>query len=255
MQYASERGNNEDGPKEFITLFKTCTRPKDGYKIEGICTRVIRIKEADYSKPRRLAGDDPTRKIVFLSNSAASMNLLGTSGFECLVQIGYPEEWIRQLLLPGPNQRSFEMIAFPERSCNPATWKGLLEVVTIAYPDVKEDCEKHLDRLVVLGAESRDRGWGYCNRLLGFDIGKQERGMQGFMSVENYMRTSREVAYFRAFLAHTCYANKLYSGDGFTYNDAGEKQSEEFVMFDAAIDDIEGASFCEMNVAVPPSVN
>ena len=125
MQYASERGNsNEDGPKEFITLFKTCTRPKDGYKIEGICTRVIRIKEADCYKPRRLSGDDPTWKIIFVSNSAASMNLLGTSGFECLVQIGYPEEWIRQLLLPGS------------------------KVVTIAYPGVKEDCKKHLDQFV-----------------------------------------------------------------------------------------------------------
>lgn len=69
------------------------------------------------------------------------------------------------------------------------------------------------------------------------------------------MESPRSIAYFRAFLAHTCYANKLFSGDGFTHTDAGEKQSEEFVMTDAAIDDIKGVAFCVMDVVAPPAEN
>ena len=239
-------------PEEYIRLFKTRTK---AVGVEGICTRIIRVADVDYNRPRRLSGDDSNRKIVFVSNAAASAKLLGKSSFECLLQIGYPEDWIRNdLLPPGPDHRNFEMIAFPATSCKPAKWKEFLEVVAAAYTEVEGDCKQYLNQLVTL-AQSKDRGWEYFNKLLGFDIAAQKKGIKTYMSLQNYVESPRSIAYFRAFLAHTCYANKLFSGDGFTHTDAGEKQSEEFVMTDAAIDDIKGVAFCVMDVVAPPAEN
>lgn len=238
-------------PEEYIRLFETRTKAP---AVEGICTRIIRVADADHrTSPRRLSGDDSNRKIVFVSNAAASAKLLGKSGFECLLQIGYPEDWIRHdLLPPGPRHRNFEMTAFPAASCKPARWKEFLELVAAAYPEVQGDCEQYVDQLAAL-ARSGDRGWAHFNSTLGFDMAAQENGGAAYMSVRNYLESPRSLAHFRAFLAHTCYANRLFSGDGYTYNDAGERQAEEFVMADAAVGDIKGAAFCAMDVVAPPA--
>lgn len=142
------------------------------------------------------------------------------------------------------------MVAFPEKSCKSARWKDFLGVVAATYPDIEEDCKQHIHELQTL-SQSRDRGWGYLNKKIGFDIGAQKKGTKTYMTLDTYMKSSRDIAHFRAFLAHSCYANKLFSGDGFTYNDNGDKQAEEFVMADAAIDEIEGVSCCDMEVVAP----
>jgi hypothetical protein len=188
---------------------------------------------------------------VFVSNAAASAELLGKNGWDCLMQIGYPDDWVRNdLLPPGPDHRDFEMIAFPETSCHPATWEEFLGVVATAYPEVADDCCKHLATLKSLGA-FKDRGWSYYCSQLGYDIGAQKKGTDTYMNLANYLKSPRDVAHFRAFLAHACYANKLFAGDGYTYNDEGVKQAEEFVMADMEIAQIKGVARCDMDVQAP----
>ena len=98
----------------------------------------------------------------------------------------------------------------------------------------------------------KDKGWSNYNNTLGYDIREQKKGSNKHMDLNNYLVSPRDVAHFRAFLAHSCYANLNFSGDGWTHNDKGERQSEEFVMADAIIDDIDRVARCEMTV-VPPS--
>lgn len=239
-------------PQEYINLIKT-QQKVPSYKVQGICTRIIRI--GHFSHRLKLSGDDPNRKIVFVSNAKASYSFIGKSGYECLIQIGYPKEWIcDELLPPGPNHRDFELIVFPETSCVSATWDNFLNVIANVYPQVKRDCKKHAKKLISLGRQSRDKGWSYYNKMLGYDIDMQKKGMKTYMTLENYLTSPRDIAHFRAFLAHTCYANKYYSGDGWTHDENGERQSEEFVMADALIDDIDGVARYVMEVEAPMQV-
>jgi hypothetical protein len=239
-------------PKDYIDLFKKqqeATTP-----VTGICTRIIRIGNASHRL--KLSGDDPNRKIVFVSNASSSAKLLGKDGYECLIQIGYPKDWIlNDLLPPGPNQRTFEMIVFPETSCVSAKWDNFLDVVSKAYPDVSDDCSRYLEVLKENSIQMQDKGWSTYNETLGYDIGQQKKGSDTYMTLDHYLSSLRDVAHFRAFLAHSCYANKNFSGDGWTHDDNGDRQAEEFVMADAVIDDIDGVARCDMEVVAPNSTS
>lgn len=116
-------------PKDFVEMFKdgrTASAP-----VSGICSRIIRIKEPAHRE--RLSGDDPSRRIVFVTNAAGSTDLLGKNGWDCLMHIGYPDDWVRNDLLPSGTQ--FELIVFPETEAKQATWENFLSVVATAYPE------------------------------------------------------------------------------------------------------------------------
>ena len=231
-------------PKDFVEMFK------DGRKasapLTGICSRIIRIKEPAHRE--RLSGDDPSRRIVFVTNAAGSTDLLGKNGWECLMHIGYPDDWVRNDLLPSGTQ--FELIVFPETEAKQATWENFLSVVATAYPEFAQDCQTHLQDL-------KNWKWPWYAMKLLWPIEAQKKKTdwgavnEKYMTPEAYAKSPRDTAHFRAFLAHSCYANKLFSGDGYTYNDAGERGLAEFVMPDMVINDIHGVARIDLDVVAP----
>jgi len=229
-------------PEQFVDLFKQGQKAP----VDGICSRIIRIKEPSHRE--RLSGDDPSRRIVFVTDAAGSADLLGKNGWECLMHIGYPDDWVRNDLLPSGTE--FELIVFPETSASQATWDNFLKVVATAYPDVAEDCRKHVQDL-------KDWKWPWYAMKLLWPIEAQKKTTpwntpnEKFMSLENYLKSPRDTAHFRAFLAHSCYANKLFHGDGYTYDDKGNRGLAEFVMPDMKIADIAGVARVDLTVVAP----
>jgi hypothetical protein len=231
-------------PQDFVDAFKAGRKPAT--PVTGICSRIIRIKEPAHRK--RLSGDDPSRRIVFVTDAAGSADLLGKNGWECLMHIGYPADWVKNDLLPNGVQ--FELIVFPETAASQATWENFLKVVATAYPEFAADCTTHL-------ADLKSWKWPWYAMKLLWAIEAQKKQTpwktpnEKFMSPDNYAKSPRDAAHFRAFLAHSCYANKLFHGDGFTYNDKGERGLAEYVMPDMEIDPIPGVARVDLTVVAP----
>jgi hypothetical protein len=169
------------------------TGRKEG-SFTGISGRIVRGIVPEHFETLT---DNPARKIVFMLDNQGMNNLIGLSGRESLVNIGYPEKDIDGYLSKG---YKFKVLVMPETSVHLATWNNLLGLTAEAYPEYRKKIIEAYNHLVMLGYDE-------------------------IMSVGGAAKEVRE------FLHKSLNVNELFIGNGTTPN--GQK---EYVTLNKRID-------------------
>ena len=221
--------------------------------IENLNGRIIRgQKESHFFT---LGGDDPSREIVFLTNSDglsgiaekfAAAESPGRATYDALLQIGYDKDYIETLAAKtgnwqdGYNGSRYMMIAFPADSAFPATWDGTLACCKKVWPETARFCDTYASVL------KSNKPIGYYEKYAGYKFLLTEKKAEDGgrpdlkMTVEKFL-AAPTFYNFRLFLYTKMHCRETYSGDGFSYDNDGNKLGEEFLMPNMNISDIQGA--------------
>ena len=89
-----------------------------GQKVSGLCGRIIRGKAP---KDFETLTDDPERKIVMLVDPDGLQGLLGKTGYDMLITVGYEPSYLKHKVQEG---NRFKLVVFPEGgAAQLATWE------------------------------------------------------------------------------------------------------------------------------------
>lgn len=188
--------------------------------VSGLVGRVLRGRcEADFER----LSLDPLRRLVFLLGPDGLARLLACRGRDRLRALGYPDDWIDELVAGGTR---FRLVVFPrEGRAVAATWEGLLEEAAGAYPEVAaklKGAQESLARTaypVLEQAAGRDLAAVYS----------RGRGSPGYFDLAALEEAPGEPWQVRAFLFHELHVNELFAGDGYTRDPGGGPRLREYL--------------------------
>jgi hypothetical protein len=115
--------------------FTTGTKPGT---LAGLQGRFIRMAKG---VPDSLT-DDPDRRIVFLVDSQTLGNLVGLSGYQVCMAVGWDPDYTRGKVNAGYR---FALAVFPETGCKLGTWDHMLDAVVSMYPEIGQKLGAHRD--------------------------------------------------------------------------------------------------------------
>ncbi len=218
-------------------------------KVQGVHGRILRGETA---KDFETLTDDPeNRRVVFPTDESGLEGLLGKTGYEMLIAIGYPADYIESLVKAG---KKFKLVVFPEgQDSVPATWMNVFKVVCEAYPLTRRSLFAHgsviqtynnknfaaLEKKIGKTAE-------YLNEV-------KSRGSKDpeFMSAYRYMCSPDTAENARLFLYFTVGLNNLFAGDGWTRDKDDKKGMKEYLLANKKIADMEGAILVDIDAKLP----
>lgn len=189
------KGSSQIHLDAYASLFvqNFATGRKEG-NFTGISGRIVRGAIPEHFETLT---DNPSRKIVFMLDNGGMNNLIGLTGREALVNIGYPAKDIDGYLSKG---YKFKVLVMPETSVHLATWNNLLALTAEAYPEFRKKIIKAYNHLTMLSYDEIMTGEGVAKEV-------------------------------REFLHKTLNVNELFIGNGTTPN--GQK---EYVTINKRID-------------------
>ena len=128
---------NLDEYKDFFVKGETTSLPAI-----GLCGRILRGKSpVDFET----LTDDPQRKIIMLMGGDGLEKLLGKSGYEVLITIGYMLDYIKYKVNSG---FQFKLVIFNEGEITKlATWDNVAHMVSEIYPKAKIKINNQLEEL------------------------------------------------------------------------------------------------------------
>lgn len=223
-------------PIEYLSYYRSGKLPDT---VTGLCGRILRGKTPqDFEK----LSDDPNRQIVYLTDSDGLKSLIGKSGYDQLVAIGHHPDYIAKCVGEG---KTYKLTVFPESAAICADWDGMFELVRQIYPTVYPYCKKYRHEL---------KTWPFAKieRLAGYKFKEHDDPSDPkFMSLENFEKSSKGLVHVRSFFYCAIHVRELYSGDGYTYDENGNRGVKEYLLPNVKITDIPGALLEDMIVEIP----
>ena len=210
--------------------------------VSGLCGRIIRGKKpADFTT----LTDDPNRELVMLMGPDGLTKIMGKSGYEMLVAIGYEPEYLEHKVQEG-NQ--FKLVVFPEGgAAKLATWDNVVEVVSSVYPDVASKLRRFLPSFKSQSFSQIEQNAGF--RFL--DVEKAGKNDYRFMTYDRFRLSQGNLWEARAFLYFTIHLRELFSGDGYTYDSQGNKGMMEYIVPNKPITELGDHRIVDIAVAIP----
>ena len=180
---------------------------------------------------------DPNRKLIMFTASEGLQELLGKSFQDILITIGYPLEYIRDLVR---NNTKFKLLVASEQDeILPATWDNLLTLITIQYvnTNIPKFLQQNLDEL-------KDNSFktGFTNIMK-----SRDPSFTGKMTVERLNNSDGSLWEVRQFLNDVLNLNELYMGDGYTYTKDGERGVAEFFSLNQPVNNLRDAVMIPLN--------
>lgn len=218
-------------------------------KVQGVHGRILR---GDTDKDFETLTDDPeNRRVVFPTDESGLESLLGKSGYEMLIAIGYPADYIEQLVGKG---KKFKLVVFPEgKDSVPATWMNVFRVVSEAYPLCKRSMYAHgavIQTYNNVNFSALEKKIGKTAEYLN-EIKSRGSSDPEFMSAYRYMCSPDTAENARLFLYFTVGLNNLFAGDGFTRDKDNKKGLKEYLLANKKISDMDGAVLIDIDVKLP----
>jgi nicotinamidase-related amidase len=225
------RTHNNTAINNYKKLFDA-GRPVNRGAVQGVVGRIIRGRQpSDFET----LTDDPKRGLVMLVDSEGLEGLIGCAGntYAMLKAVGYTDHHIADLEAKGTQ---FKLVVFPDSPASAAklaTWDNLLDLVQMAYPDAAPKLGQQLQALEAVSRifEPNLGFIGNIQRRAGYKFADvKDPGDPRFMDYVTYAKSRHtdELVAARAFLYHTLHLRELYSGDGYTYNDSGQRGVPEY---------------------------
>jgi hypothetical protein len=215
--------------------------------VQGVCGRIIR---GETDKDFETLTDDPlNRRVVFPTDESGLETLLGKTGREMLISIGYPPDYIEQLVSKG---KKFKLVVFPAGTdAVTATWMNVIKVVEKAYPDIGGRMWRHGNVMMTYGIEN----FAAFEKIIGKtstqlnEIKSRGSSDPEFMTYEKYRDSDNTAENARLFLYYTIGLNNLFAGDGWTRDEKGAKGIKEYLMANKKISEIAGVEVVDLVVA------
>jgi hypothetical protein len=200
--------------------YKDCFENGTVKDVSGICGRIIRgIKPEDFET----LTDDPDRKLVMLLGPDGLQSLLGKTGEEMLIEIGYEKDYIKRKVDEG---NSFKLVIFPEGDeAGKAYWFEVLRFVSKAYPAIRKRIQKYLVQLRLSSFEKFEKEAGFIFSEVD-KIGKED---DRFMTYDRYINSEDTLLNLRSFLYFTVHLRELFTGNGYTKTYDGKKGLSEYI--------------------------
>uniref|UniRef100_A0A6C0KPT3 HD/PDEase domain-containing protein n=1 Tax=viral metagenome TaxID=1070528 RepID=A0A6C0KPT3_9ZZZZ len=190
--------------------------------VKNLVGRVLRGQtDADFLN----LSPDPNRKLIMFMASDGLQELINKSLTDILITIGYPVDYIKELL--RSNTKFKLLVASEQDEILPATWDNLLTLITIQYvnTNIPRYLEQNLDEL-----KSNSFNTGFSNIMKARDP-----SFSGKMTAERLNYSKGSLWEMRQFLNDVLNLNELYMGDGYTYTKDGEKGVAEYFSLNAPI--------------------
>ena len=202
--------------------FTTGTKPGT---LAGLQGRFIRMAKG---VPDSLT-DDPDRRIVFLVDSQTLGNLVGLSGYQVCMAVGWDPDYTRGKVNAGYR---FALAVFPETGCKLGTWDHMLDAVVSMYPEIGQKLGAHrpaLRGMTPASLRQMEQRLGYT--LLSVDQAPGAKKTDPrYMTIDRYRAAADTAENARAFLYFTVHLKEQYQGDGFTRTAQGQRGVEEYIM-------------------------
>ena len=212
-------GNVITTPDEYIKNFNNT----DVSISDNLVGRVLRgSNDIDFLK----LSPDENRKLIMFMDSTGLQQLLGKDTRTILQIIGYPEDYMEQLFT---NKTQFKLVvATKGDNIVSGTWDNLLKLVKDAYGEtskVSKALEKNLESLKTIKFDDimKQKDSVFSGKMT-----QQELEKRVEKRVEKRDGNLCNLWEIRMFLNDVLNLNKLYSGDGYTYNDKGERGVPEY---------------------------
>ncbi|MDB5036989.1 MAG: hypothetical protein JWQ35_517 [Bacteriovoracaceae bacterium] len=210
-------------PSEFASAWKE-RKSESLIEVKDLFGRVLHGREPkDFLKMT----DNADRKIIFYMGSAALQNLMGRSGYQSVIHLGYTPEYIALL----KNQKKyFQLLIFKTNEhLIPATWDNVIHEVAKQYPKVASKILAQLPLLKTIpfvqihkiAVTEGSPPFSVINKT-----GKMHPNYFSEQALEQSLGKLWEV---RAFLYFEARLTELFAGDGHTFSHHGERGVPEFV--------------------------
>ncbi|MBD3351195.1 MAG: hypothetical protein GF364_06890 [Candidatus Lokiarchaeota archaeon] len=209
-------------------LFEKTQKPEG--EITGLCGRILRGRKPEDFKT--LTDEPERRKIIMLMAGDGLIKMLGTTGFQALKTIGYEREYIEYKL---KDNYKFKLVVFAQSDLiKPATWNNVAEIVTLVYPDVKSKIYDQLDNL---------KSKTFKEIQDDVDISMKQTYRNGpndplFMTYDRFKSAEATLYNVRVFLYHTVELRDLFAGDGYTYDEEGNRGLMEYIAPNKPLDEL-----------------
>lgn len=214
---------------------------ENGMSVDGLVGRIIRGRNPEDFETLT---DDPNRVIIMLIGSDGLQDLLGKSGYESLIHIGYTKDYIQYKMDQG---NEFKLVVFNENDAILlGTWDNVPKLCAEIYPDVVDKIYAVLDDLKTVP-------FRMIQMLADFDFEETEHdGMNNpnYMSYERFRECDGTLVDVRAFLYHTLHFRVLFSGDGYTYDEEGNRGLMEYIAPNKRLEELGEYRLIDMEINI-----
>lgn len=208
------------------------------HKFDGMCGRIVKSK--DFQSLENMSSE-VDRKLIFLIGDDGLGQLSGKNGYEMLILIGYPTKIIEYLT----NQNyTFKLLVFPQNDAKVATWENVLGLTAEVYPKIAEDLFRHQEAMKTLAFEEFELAAGYKF----VDVQKIGQQDPRYMTYERYVNSSRNFFETRAFLYFTVQLNALFAGDGYTYDEEGNRGIKEYISINRKLTELKSYKLLDIHL-------
>jgi len=173
------------------------------------------------------------RELAMVMGDDGLQKIAGLEGRDLLRAIGYTDEYIDHLIAAG---NSFKLVTFEAggKIIKPANWAGVAAAVSEIYPGTINAWLRYLKVL-------RQRPFAEWQRTAGYSfatVDKNGRSDLHFVTYERFLASHQTALDLRAFLYFTVRLTDLFTGNGFTANEQGERQVAEYIMPNLPLDQL-----------------
>lgn len=214
--------------------------------ISGLQGRFIRMPPG---QPYSLT-DDPDRRIVFLVDSNTLNDLVGLSGYQVCMAVGWDPNYTRGKVNAG---YTFALAVFPEINCKLGTWANILDAVELMYPEVARKIARHrsaLSQMTPATLRQIEQAQGYT--FLSVEQGKDAKKTDPrYMTIDRYKNAPDTAENARAFLYFTVHLKEQFQGDGYTRSAQGQRGVPEYIMPARPMSDLGDHLVLDIQVQIP----
>ena len=209
---------------------------------QGIFGRVIKGTSLEDFK---ILSPDTQRRIVLALDAEGLHGLLGLSGWEILMRIGHGPDRVRERLAA---EHVFKLAVFPSHVVTLGTWDNMLDMVMVEYPRIAELVDAQREALKATPYAQIERMAVepfYVSNRVG-------EASPLYMTEKRLLQTDGSLTAVRAFLYHIVHLYELYSGDGWTYDEEGNRGTKEFMVPNLQLSELGQYRLLDLKV-VPPA--
>lgn len=209
---------------------------------QGLLGRVIRGKTP---KDFETLSDDPDRRLILLTDPQGLSSIVGKSAFSILIAIGWEPGYAIQKVTDG---FKVKLVVCKEGGlAQLATWDGVMTVLERAYPEISDRIRRWLPQLKRTKFDDIETRYG-CDMSAVDHDGKTH---PKFMTLERYLKADDNLENARAFLYFTVHLREQYAGDGYTYDDKGNRGMPEYMAPNCKISELLDGQVVDLEVQLP----
>ncbi|MFA5124619.1 MAG: hypothetical protein WC473_02210 [Patescibacteria group bacterium] len=213
----------------------------------GVLGRIIRGKSP---KDFETLTDDPTRKLILLTDPLALKAMVGVPAFDLLLRVGWDFPYAVGKIKDGFHVK---LVVFHEGgNALLCTWDNMITLVGKAYPEIAQKIRRWLPELKKLDF----RKFNEIEQAYGCDMSQVDHDgstNQQYMTVERYKTADDTLVNARAFLYFTVHLRELFAGDGSTRDSLGNIGVKEYMALNCPISELQDAVLIDLKPELPPA--